>query len=194
MEAINIYNVLDTDEEESEGVLNQPAMSARDNLLCGLYTLIPPRRAEDMSLLTLVETLDNQPPNTNYITLESNERPAVVFNVYKKSCVRGPVKIFLPASLIELASIYIKEKNIKFGDRLFKGSANTFGKSVTRAFKKKYNIAMSINTMRHFAATQFYSNSALTLYQREHVARQMGHGLYMNMKYARVSAKTVPPF
>lgn len=184
--------MVEIDEEYSDPMPTNAKAEARDDLLCGLYTLIPPRRAEDMNLLTLVETLDGQPEDTNYITLDE-KYPAVVFHVYKKSCVRGPVKIFLPHSLIELATIYIKEYNIKFGERLFKWKPNTFGKAVSRAFKKKYNIDMSINTMRHFAATQLYMDSALTLYERERAARQMGHGLYMNMKYARVAAKTVPP-
>jgi hypothetical protein len=60
---------------------------------------------------------------------------------------------------------------------------------VSRAFKKKYNIDMSINTMRHYAASELYSNRAINLRDRQESARNMGHSLSMNMLYARV----VPP-
>lgn len=188
----NLFDILQSpDESDFTPNIQATPVSTRDDFLCGLYTMIPPRRSEDMSLLTLVDTLKGQPADKNYITItgEQGKPPALMFNVYKKSAVRGPVKLFMPPSLLELAKAYIIKYNIQAGDRLFKGTPNSFGKAVSRAFKKKYNIDMTINTMRHYTASELYSNRSINLRDRQESARNMGHSLSMNMLYARV----VPP-
>ena len=186
----NIFDVLDADNEEPE-----PArpVSTRDDFLCGLYTMIPPRRSEDMSLLTLVDTLKGHPTDKNYIVMspDNGKPPYLLFNIYKRSAVRGPVKINLPPSLVELANAYINDYNIQVGNRLFKGTPNSFGKAVSRSFAKKYNINMSINTMRHYTATELYSNRNINLRDRMESARAMGHSLHTSATYARVNS--MPP-
>lgn len=186
----NLFDILDDDNEAPEPV--RP-VSTRDDFLCALYTMIPPRRSEDMSLLTYIEKLTTQHPYQNYIVMspDNGKPPYLFFNVYKKSAVRGPVKINLPPSLLELAKAYIKEYNIPLNGPLFKGTPNSFGKAVSRAFAKKYNINMSINTMRHYAASELYSNRAINLRDRMETARAMGHSLHTNMTYARVNS--IPP-
>lgn len=157
----------------------QSQKAAKYDLICGLYSMILPRRAEDMSLLILGDDL-----KTNCIILEP-AAPSIIFRIYKTSSIRGDVVIKIPSELVNLINVYIREFNIKMFDRLFLMPAKAFSKLVSTAFKKKYNINITINTIRHYRATEIGANN-YNIYERTQLARAMGHSFLMNIQYSRV--------
>ena len=52
--------------------------------LIALYTLIPPRRIQDMQLLTITNTEVNTNPNLNYLVVKRGIPTKLIFNEYKQ--------------------------------------------------------------------------------------------------------------
>ena len=162
--------------------------AAKYDLICGLYSMILPRRAEDMSLLILGDDL-----KTNCIILDDSGKipQKIVFRIYKKSSIRGDVMTDIPPDLAKLINVYIEQFNIKMFDRLFLISPKAFSNLVSTAFKKKYNINITINTIRHYRATEINNNN-YNIYERTKLARSMGHSFLMNIQYSRVIRRQPP--
>ncbi|MCS7115109.1 MAG: tyrosine-type recombinase/integrase [Candidatus Bathyarchaeota archaeon] len=125
------------------------------------------------------------------ISVETGLRPIEVMNLrvrdvdlqnsvlYPSSAKYGSARAFkISQRLTDLLRIYIDKHNLKLNDRLFKGSANDYGKHF-RAFRNRLAVRLNDLTLksirlydlRHYYATMLYYKTRDILF----VKQQLGH-------------------
>ena len=110
--------------------------------LIALYTLIPPRRIQDMQLLTITDTEVNTNPNLNYLVVKRGIPTKLIFNEYKTRQTYGIQSFDIAKDLADVLKPYIKDK--KPGDPVFNTKNNkhikNFSEFVNNIFKKHNRI------------------------------------------------------
>jgi len=173
----------------------------RDKALVGIYTLIPPRRVEDISLIKIKFTprkykgaLDK---NFNYLMVSrSTKKPTkLIFNRYKTEKTFNIQDFKVPVKLATILQKYITDYDYDDDDILFgtkKGGVQSgFSAVVARTFKKYTNKAVSANLIRHSFISDFLDKPKLSLGQRKKVANAMGHSISTQLKYSRVDIESL---
>ena len=187
-----------TTEKEKENILpwsdlkdlTKKKMNATDRALIGIYTLLPPRRVEDVSLLTLTDTDKNLSNTLNYIRLTKKGEPLeLIYLRYKTDKTYGRVNVDIPDDLAEIFKKQIKAKDLKTGDPLFPNQKGTYYKGfsalISATFKKYTKKAVSANLIRHSYISDFPSVPRSTN-AKKLIAEQMGHSIAMQSGYDRL--------
>lgn len=163
-----------------------------DKALIAFYTLMPPRRSKDISLLTLAteeeeEGLEN---DFNYIIVDNKNRPVrVIYNQYKTAKNYGSITIEIPTSLSNILKKYITTNDIKPGDVIFPNSDGkyfkNFAQSVIKVFKRVSGKRISVNLIRHSFISDFLKKNPTTN-QKKRVALHMGHSQETQSLYNKI--------
>ena len=160
-----------------------------DKALIGIYTLLPPRRVEDVSLLTLTDKDEDLSTDLNYIIVNKNKKPLkIVYLRYKTDKTYGRQDIKIPTKLATIIQDFIKTYNLQLGTPLFPtandGYYKNFGEIVANTFKKHIGKSMSAN-LRHSFISDFLSRKR-TIAKKTEIARLMGHNIGTQGQYDRI--------
>jgi hypothetical protein len=156
--------------EEEEIMRNYANLNIDEGLIYVFYTLQPPRRVEDVQLITLIklkdkdcyccedtsdtndiyDKLDN---DKNYIIVDGDNNPReIVYNKYKTINIYGKKSIIITNNNLKNAiKTYILAHFLKDGDKLFNKyiSSTTFNVAIKRIFSKIYNKNITLNKIRN---------------------------------------------
>jgi integrase len=159
--------------------------NTRDKALVGLYTLLPPRRAQDISNLTLGPSDD---ANTNSIIIKGKKIIKIIYRKHKTSKTVGVVEVKVPAPLSKLLYNHIIENKIKDGELLF-GTNNkvikNFSEVVSTIFKKYTDKKLTANLLRHSFITYFLKKNP-SIAKKQEIATQMGNSVSIQAFYNRI--------
>lgn len=182
--------------------LSTKIKNPRDKALVGIYTLIPPRRVEDISLIKVKynprkkdkKGLDK---NFNYLMVgRVTKKPTtLIFNRYKTEKTFNVQEFKVPVRLAAILRDYIIEHEHDDEDILFgtqKGGVQSgFSSVVAKTFKTYTNKAVTANLIRHSFISDFLDKPKLSLGQRKKVAEAMGHSINTQLKYSRVDIESL---
>jgi hypothetical protein len=170
---------------------------SRDRALIALYTLLPPRRVEDISLIIISPAITSPAitsHNTLHISDEEGESNYILYKIYKTAKVYGDQKIDIN-DIVQIFKQYIKDYNIKPGDFLFATKKQTqyknFSKYVTSVFKKYVkDKKITVNMLRHSFISNYLSTKR-TIKQKKKIAVMMGHSIDTQATYNRLSKEDI---
>ena len=153
-----------------------------DSALIGLYTLLPPRRVEDVNLIRLSKTLDKE---KNILLMKDGKPAELIYNVYKTAKTYKSIRIKVPGRLSNILKKYIVDKKLKDGDYLF-GNSSNFSAVVSAVFGKYIPKKISVNTLRH-SYISMYLSKPRSIADKKHIGRLMGHGIGTQAKYMKLN-------
>jgi hypothetical protein len=172
--------------------------SVSDKALMAFYTLLPPRRVEDVSLITLTNRslnfkeheLQDFDDEFNYLFVDKNNNPKkIIYIKYKTFKFYGRVEINIPPALAKILKTHITTLNLQEGDALFgtkKGSFyKNFSEVVSKVFKKYSGKLLTANLLRH-AYISNYLKTPKSIAQKKQTAIMMGHSVSTQNKYLRL--------
>lgn len=165
--------------------------NSKDKAIAAFYTLQPPRRVEDVSLIKIGNPDESKDSDTNYnyIYLESEE-PKVVYNKYKTDQKYGQVSLPLPDDLVDVLKEYVRKNELNPGHFLFgvspsKGYKN-MSQTVTIVFRKAFpDKKLSVNMLRKIKISHAL-NKRPTHAEKEKLAKAMGHSKDIQQWYDRI--------
>jgi hypothetical protein len=180
--------------------LKDRSLSLRELSLYGIYTVIPPRRILDYSLMKVSWNKKKSVDETkldkefNYLVLTKSGKPLkFIINKYKTSKQYGTyIRTVIPEKLSNLLTRFIKESNIKNGEALFGNDEKKhytdggFSNMIGDLFLKVTGKRMAINILRHSAITHFLGSKKRSVKEREDYAKEMGHSISMQSLYERL--------
>jgi hypothetical protein len=151
--------------------------------LVGLFIYQRPRRILDYSLMNYVKKYSKKMDQTKNYYVRA-QTPYFIFNKYKTAKYYHQQKIPVNRHLAKLINDYIDESNIENNNCLFNMNDNNFKQTLRNIFKKYTGKYISVNLLRHSYISHMQNkNKFKTIKSREHVARQMGHGITSQMLY-----------
>lgn len=167
-----------------------------DKLVYAMYTLIPPRRLDNMYLRLTMETdLEKLKGTDNYLILSTPK--VLVYNNYKTDKTYGQVTISVPDDLDKVLNTYINLHELRQGDYVFHLKHDkrqiikqgNFSTKITSVFKKVYGTAISLRFIRKSAVSNIEN---MNVKDRKQLALQMGHDTKQQLQYRVIkSAKSV---
>jgi len=159
----------------------------RDKLILGLYTIMPPRRIEDVSLLRLASSKKGLSENYNYVIM--GKKPIIQYNKYKTSKTYGKVNLPIPRALQALLKRYISDEDLAPSDFLFSTKKGTpyrnFQQVVSGTFKKYTGKAISADLLRHAFISDFLKTKR-SLQEKKLLAIAMAHSVDTQARYDRL--------
>ena len=162
-------------------------MSPEHRALIGLYTLIPPRRIQDMQLLTMTDTEVNDNPNLNYLVVKRGIPTRLIFNEFKTKQTYGIQSFDIAKDLADALQPYIKDK--KPGDPVFNTKNNkhikNFSEYLTSVFKKYTGKALTVNLIRHAFVSAFLKKNT-SVADRKAISNKMAHSVAVQGLYNRI--------
>lgn len=161
----------------------RPSGATINDLIIGLYTMVPPRRIIDYAYMTYV-TDENHATNLeeNYCVEQSK---LFIFNNYKSSHKYGIQRFDIPDDLFGLIIAYVKSNNINNGEPLLKyreyHKETKFNK---RHLNRKLNdiFGTSVDGLRHSYITWLYKTPS-NLFDIHSVSYKMGHNIRTHLSY-----------
>ena len=153
-----------------------------DAALIGLYSLLPPRRVEDVNLIRLSKTLDKE---KNILLMKDGKPTELYYNVYKTAKTYKSIRIKVPERLSNILKKYIDDKKLKDGDYLF-GNSSNFSAVITSTFSKYTNKKITANTLRH-SYISMYLSKPRSIADKKHIGRLMGHSIGTQAKYMKLN-------
>ena len=190
--------------EEEEIMKNYANLNIDEGLIYVFYTLQPPRRVEDVQLITLIklkdkdycegtegtysiyDKLDN---DKNYIIVDGDNNPReIVYNKYKTDHIYGrQIITIVNNNLKNIIRTYILAHFLEDGDKLFIKYKNpsSFCEAIKRIFSKIYNKKITLNNIRHsyITCTMRTAHNANFL---KNLALLMGHSTNEQLLYKRL--------
>lgn len=180
----------------------EKSLSSQENLMVGLYTLIPPARLDydDVKLIkgmpgiTLKKiNVPEEYKNKNYVkiatTKTGRQNTELTLNEYKTSKIYGTNIIKLPVSLTKLIMklpptqdylfVANQKKNIPFS------SAKTYAVYLRNVFKKLTGKNISVDLLRHIYLSSFRGGEKSEA-KKLIVAKRMGHSVNTQTTYLRL--------
>lgn len=166
----------------------------RDRALIGIYTLMPPRRVEDISLLKLWTKNKDTDDKFNYLEIRRGNYGEIEYNRYKTAKVYNTISIAMPKRLQTIMKAYIKDEGLSHGDLLFPSRSGkpykNFSVIITKAFAPYTDKKVTANLLRHSFISN-YLRKPRSEEDRGEIALQMGHSISTQQKYLRLSAKEI---
>jgi hypothetical protein len=159
----------------------------KNNIVYGLYTLLPPRRLE-YGTLTLTD--EKKPDKSkNWLTINKRGVSYIYLNKYKTADTYGQYKISLYQNkgLKRIINEYVKEQEFKAGDTLFSATEQepgNFGRLIKRVFTVG-NRSPGVNLLRH-SYISYMNSKTLSVAQKKELAKQMGHSVSVQGEYVRL--------
>ena len=144
-------------------------------LLISLYTMAPPRRNIDYTLMRVSNKTDST--DFNYIDLPNRQ---FIFNRYKTAGTYKSVSIYIPDDLMKVVMLYLRShphvhklKNITFNISFIISSDGTEFSSdkMTKTLQKIFGKKVSSSMLRNIYLTDKYSDVVSDL---KHDAAEMG--------------------
>ena len=159
----------------------------KDKALVAFYTLQPPRRVEDVSLIVIGEHDD---PNKNSLLLDEKNKPhSVKYRKFKTDKTSKKITIVLSETLQDILAKHIEKAGLKNGDPLFgtasKGYYVNFSETVSKTFKKYTKKTITANLLRHLYISNFL-NKKRDGTEKQKLAKQMGNSVAMQAQYDRI--------
>lgn len=177
---------------EIKNLYKKPVMSAEDRALIGIYTLLPPRRVEDVSLIIVLEADDAHEVDNdnNFLILDDAENPShFIYNRYKTDKTYGSQRIDIPPELKKILKTYLDSEYLPSGYYLFSNDDNeqykNFSEVVTRVFQKYTNKKLTANLLRHSFISDYLSKPR-SINQKKDIALKMGHSVNQQGEYVRL--------
>jgi len=175
--------------DEEDILRRMKGLKTEEELIYLYYTLQPPRRSEDVFLLTIKKGSDNIEDDKNYIIIEEeNKMVEIIYNRYKTDKVYGRQRINVHNGKIsEKLREYIYKNDIREGERIFKrySSAQSFGVAVSRIFSKIYGKKITLNNIRHSYIT-WEMREMRSVNYLSNLAMLMGHSKDEQDLYKRI--------
>ena len=190
--------------EEEEIMKNYANLNIDEGLIYVFYTLQPPRRVEDVQLITLIKlkdkdccegaayadsTYDKLDNDKNYIIVVNDNNPReIVYNKYKTDHIYGrQIITIVNNNLKNIIRTYILAHFLEDGDKLFIKYKNpsSFCEAIKRIFSKIYNKKITLNNIRHsyITCTMRTAHNANFL---KNLALLMGHSTNEQLLYKRL--------
>ena len=175
--------------EEEDILKNMEGLKMEEEIIYIFYTLQPPRRSEDVYLITIKNNSENLDNNINYIIVDSNNNPEeLIYNKYKTNKIYGRQIITLTNKILKnKIREYIYINNLKEGDKLFRkfSSPQSFGVAIKRIFSKIYDKKITLNNIRHSYIT-WEMREMRSVNYLSNLAMMMGHSAEEQQLYKRV--------
>jgi hypothetical protein len=169
-------------------VLHEKVNNLRERAIVAIYTLLPPRRIEDIALLTL-DGGDDVGALKNSIVIKDGFPVSLIYRKYKTDKTYGETKINIPYELQLILIDYIQAEGLEIGNPLFEtatgGYYMNFSEFVGKVFKKYTSKNISVNLLRHSFISNFLKVKR-SQREKEIVGQQMGHSVGTQSKYDRV--------
>jgi hypothetical protein len=167
--------------------LHKKIKDPKDKALVAFYTLQPPRRVEDVSLIVIGEHDD---PNKNSLLLDEKNKPhSVKYRKFKTDKTSKKITIVLSETLQDILAKHIEKAGLKNGDPLFgtasKGYFVNFSETVSKTFKKYTKKTITANLLRHLYISNFL-NKKRDGTEKQKLAKQMGNSVAMQQQYDRI--------
>ena len=165
-------------------------LNMEDKIIYAYYTLQPPRRCEDVYMLTVIKSSeDNLDNDKNYIVIDEDNSPIeVIYNKYKTNKIYGRQTIKISNEILKsIIREYIYKNDIKEGERLYRrfSTANTFGDAIKRVFSKVYGKKITLNNIRHSYIT-WEMRELRSVNYLSNLAMMMGHSMGEQQLYRRI--------
>ena len=175
--------------DEEDILRRMKGLKTEEELIYLYYTLQPPRRSEDVFLLTIKKDSDNIEDDKNYIIIDEEKKMVeIIYNRYKTDKVYGRQRINVQNGKIsEKLREYIYKNDIREGERIFKeySSPRTFGVAVSRIFTKIYGKKITLNNIRHSYIT-WEMREMRSVNYLSNLAMLMGHSKDEQDLYKRI--------
>lgn len=176
--------------DEEDIVRRADDLNIEDKIIYAYYTLQPPRRCEDVYMLTVIKSSeDNLDNDKNYIVIDEDNSPIeVIYNKYKTNKIYGRQTIKISNEILKsIIREYIYKNDIKEGERLYRrfSTANTFGDAIKRVFSKVYGKKITLNNIRHSYIT-WEMRELRSVNYLSNLAMMMGHSMGEQQLYRRI--------
>lgn len=176
--------------DEEDIVRRADDLNMEDKIIYAYYTLQPPRRCEDVYMLTVIKSSeDNLDNDKNYIVIDEDNSPIeVIYNKYKTNKIYGRQTIKISNEILKsIIREYIYKNDIKEGERLYRrfSTANTFGDAIKRVFSKVYGKKITLNNIRHSYIT-WEMRELRSVNYLSNLAMMMGHSMGEQQLYRRI--------
>lgn len=156
-------------------------------MIYGLYTMIPPRRLEynNVKLLSYSHRYKMTNDN-NYLLMKARRPHQFVWNNYKTSSAYGRVVVDIPDELGDIILDYIKDNNIKTGDKLINLLQSNFIRIIEMVFKKVYDVdGIGVRWLRISYATHI-DKMNISNNDKQKLTQLMGHSVVQSSKYRKI--------
>jgi hypothetical protein len=176
--------------DEEDIVRRANELNMEDKIIYAYYTLQPPRRCEDVFMLTVIKSSDdNLDSDKNYIVVDDDNSPIeVIYNKYKTNKIYGRQRIKISNEILKsIIREYIYKNDIKEGEKLYRkfSTANTFGDAIKRVFSKVYSKKITLNNIRHSYIT-WEMREIRSVNYLSNLAMMMGHSIGEQQLYRRI--------
>lgn len=176
--------------DEEDIVMRAEDLNMEDKIIYLYYTLQPPRRCEDVYMLTVIKSSeDNLDNDKNYIVIDDDNIPIeTIYNKYKTNKIYGRQRIKISNEILKrIIREYIYKNDIKEGERLYRrfSTANTFGDAIKRVFSKVYGKKITLNNIRHSYIT-WEMRELRSVNYLSNLAMMMGHSMDEQQLYRRI--------
>jgi hypothetical protein len=176
--------------------------SANDNntlffkVVLGIYTLIPPRRQKDYWKICIIEKDDKQCDKSKCTGFLHQSGLLEIHDYKTADDSKGPWKKELPSKLHDIIRQYIANRQVNSQYLFCKRNGEPFktlysftdaNNAVLKNIFKNNNI--SVNSLRHAAATWANNNSTMTRAEKKQFADDMGHSFSMQQQYVEAVIK-----
>ncbi len=167
--------------------LHKKIKDPKDKAIVAFYTLQPPRRVEDVGLITIGEHTDT---TKNSLLLDSKDKPlSIRYRKFKTDKTYDKITIPLSKKLQDILAKHIEASGLKKGDPLFgttsKGYYVNFSEIVSKTFKKYTKKNITANLLRHLYISNFLSKKQSGT-EKEKLAKLMGNSVAMQAQYDRI--------
>ena len=164
----------------------------RDYVISSIYTLIPPRRIGDYSIMKSIqiEHYNNlsiiQKKKNNYILVKKKKLYFIFFN-YKTSRYYGKQEFEIKGILKNILLQWIKinpSNDFLINRNNLSLSSNNLGKIITNIFSNEKHPNISINILRHSFITNKFKIIE-NLKERKEIAIKMGNSVFIQNDYIK---------
>lgn len=149
-------------------------------LLYGLYTYIPPIRADYTPMI--IKYRDDNDIVNNYMVIRK-KNCVIVLNHYKTAGKYGRVVFQMPEKLSTLVKEYLKESDKKAGDLLLDFGESNLSLKVTNMFRELTGKGIGISLLRHAYITKYLSVPR-SIKEKNILSNQMLHSVKVQEQYA----------
>jgi hypothetical protein len=176
--------------DEEDIVRRANELNMEDKIIYAYYTLQPPRRCEDVFMLTVIKSSDdNLDSDKNYIVVDDDNSPIeAIYNKYKTNKIYGRQRIKISNEILKsIIREYLYKNDIKEGEKLYRkfSTANTFGDAIKRVFSKVYSKKITLNNIRHSYIT-WEMREIRSVNYLSNLAMMMGHSIGEQQLYRRI--------
>jgi len=179
--------------KELKNLYKNENLNLEERALVAIYTLLPPRRVEMSKYLKYMDNENDLPNGFNYLVMNDGKLK-IVMKKYKTHKIYGDIELFINnTKLKKILLEYVADKGLENGDFVFGLSKSKINSNMSQriidVFTKASGKNISINTVRHIVASEFYKKNR-SWAEIETFSKLMGNSPTMNQKYKRMDAPT----